>query len=148
GSLTEPDPNRILISLTPTDDSADRVPITIMLLPGGMTQAECAALSDAAIAKADAAGIRPEAESAAAGAGFKVTWWGGTERGMVGRRFGLITHYAFAHPDGRRHRKEIHVAYLGTQQVVVHVTLPAGPVTLLEREVRRILDSLRLRAEF
>ena len=67
---------------------------------------------------------------------------------MVGRRFGLITQYAFAHRDGRRYRKETHVAYLGTRQVVVHVTLPAGPVTLLEREVRRILGSLRLRAEF
>ena len=119
-----------------------------MLLPGSLTQEECAASSDAVIARADEIGIRAEAESAANGAGFTIPYWGGTERGMVGRRFGLVTRYAFAHPDGRQYRKETHVAYLGKRQVVVHLTLPAAAETPVERDARKMLDSLRIRGEF
>ena len=143
GSLPAPGKDGVLLTLTPAGHDG-RIRVVLMLLPTGMSQEQCAALSNSAIAALDAGTIRPEAEAAAASAGYRVDHWNGTTRGTLGGRHGLVTRYLVTHADGHRLMNETHVAYLGAWQLVAHLVLPAAPRTPLEDEARQIPGSLRI----
>ena len=140
-------PHGIMLSLRPRASATNGASFTMMLLScDGMDQEGCARLTDGAIAIADRKYFRPEAESGLGAGGWEISAWEGTTRTTVGSRFGLVTRFAVRHRDGRELRKETHAVYLGTRQLVIHVFLPAAAGTAVEDEVRRMLESVRVKA--
>ena len=134
----------IMLTASPHDKAGGSPALTLMLLPTGLSQEACAAMTDATIARLDAELIRPEVDEVAREKQFTVTCWGGTTRAVVGGRIGLVTRYAFGWPNGSRYRKETHVAYLSRKQLVAHLYLPPHEGGRTEAGVRSIHASLRI----
>jgi hypothetical protein len=123
---------------------AEEASFIIVVLPTGVGQSALSMMSDDDVVQADRTWFRPEAEQAAAHTGRHITAWLGTNKTMIGGRYGLVTRYAFTRADGPPLRKETYKVYLGGKQLVFHVHLPPNAGTLVEAQVRQMLASIRI----
>lgn len=133
-----------LVIAAPISPGGLEASVILVIMPTGVSQRELALMTKAEVASADRNNFRPEAEQSAANTGRAITSWEGTTQQLVGGRYGLVTRYTFSRQDGPPLRQESYAVYLGSHSIIAHAYLPAEPGTKVERDVQRIISSMKI----